>query len=187
MNTCFKKVKFGVPFLNPEYDLYKVQTMYKIFPIHKIFQLDIAAINPELVKWFTDRNVEIKSYIFLTPPKSKSLIHIDGLDFHDCWALNYSWGSESHTMDWWKPLNDSLPAAGKTQAITTYRSWKETEVTKIESTMIDTPTICNIGIPHSVENSSTEIRWSVSIRPKIFTRWPTAMELFSKEILAYDN
>lgn len=187
MTKCFKKVKFGMPFLNPDYELDKIQNACRVFPIHKIFQLSVDAINPELVKWFRDRDVEIKSFIFLTPPKTKSLIHIDGLNFHDFWALNFAWGSESHSMDWWRPYSKNLPEAGKTQATTTYRSWKELEVTKIESTMIETPTICNIGIPHSVENFSTDIRWSVSIRPKTFTRWATAMNLFSKEILEYEK
>jgi hypothetical protein len=183
----FKKIKLDIPWINPDYDLVGLQRKCEIFPIHKIFQLDITALNPELIDWFLSKGMNIKAYIFLTPPLKKSLIHIDGNTLHDCWAMNWSWGSEDHAMHWYTPNTNISSDSGATGAGTTYKSWGSDEVTRVASTKIDSPTICNIGSPHQVENYSTTNRWSISIRPQIFTRWETAMTVFSKEIMEYEN
>ena len=183
----FKKIKLDIPWINPAYDIVGLQRKCEIFPIHKIFQLDINALNPTLVDWFGNKGILIKAYIFLTPPLSKSLIHIDGDDFHECWALNWAWGNDQHEMHWYT-LNDQVSiTGGSTRAGTTYKSWNENEVVKIASTKIDTPTICKIGVPHQAENYSTLTRWSISIRPQVFTKWDRAMSVFSNEIKEYEN
>lgn len=178
----FKKLNLSIPWLNPNYDLESDQRKYKVFPIHKIFQLNLNALNPELIDWFKEKQIEIKAFIFLTPPKKNSVIHIDGNKFHDYWALNWAWGCNEHQMSWWKPYNNSLPELGNTQASTLYRAWTEEEVTQVASTKIDVPTICRIGVPHRSENPSDEIRWSISIRPIEFTPWEVAMDVFKNEI-----
>lgn len=179
---CFKKLNLSIPWLNPDYDLAADQRRYQIFPIHKIFQLNLDALNPELIDWFKEKQIDIKAFIFLTPPMKTSLIHIDGNTFHDYWALNWAWGCDEHQMSWWKPLNKTIPAVNNTQASTSYRAWTEDEVTKIASTKIDVPTICRIGVPHRAENPSDTVRWSISIRPKEFTPWAVAMDVFKNEI-----
>ncbi len=183
----FKKIKLDIPWINPEYDMDGLQRKCAIFPIHKIFQLDINALNPALIEWFDSKEIQVKAYIFLTPPLSKSLIHIDGDDFHDCWALNWAWGNDNHEMHWYVPSSELSITNGSTGAGTTYKSWKEEEVIKVASTKIDTPTVCRIGVPHRVENHSTVNRWSISIRPQIFTRWDRGMSVFSKEIMEFEN
>lgn len=183
----FKKIKLDIPWINPDYDLVGLQRKCEIFPIHKIFQLDTNALNPQLIEWFNQKSIKIKAYIFLTPPNSKSLIHIDGDDFHDCWALNWAWGNDEHVMNWYTTESDLTTVNGATRAGTTYKSWSEDEVFKVSSTKIDIPTICRIGVPHGVENYSVLPRWSISIRPQIFTKWDRAMAVFSKEIEEYNN
>jgi len=183
----FKKIKLDIPWINPDYDIVGLQRRCAIFPIHKIFQLDITALNPMLIDWFKEKDILIKAYIFLTPPLSKSLIHIDGDDFHDCWALNWAWGNDQHEMHWYTPNGQLDVNGGSTRAGTTYRSWDENEVVKVASTKVDTPTICKIGVPHRAENYSTLTRWSISIRPQVFTKWDRAMSVFSKEIKEYEN
>jgi hypothetical protein len=183
----FKKIKLDIPWINPEYDLSGLQKKYEIFPIHKIFQLDLVALNPALIDWFADHDIIIKAYIFLTPPFKKSLIHIDGNTLHDCWAINWAWGSDNHIMNWYSASNTPNSDSGGTNAGTTYKSWNENEVIKVASTTINSPTICNIGSPHRVENFSSSTRWSISIRPQLFTRWETAMSVFNKEIEEYNN
>ena len=184
----FKKIKLDIPWMNLDYNLESFQRKASVYPIHKIFQLEYAALNPALVDWFRNKGVEIKGYIFITPPNSKSLIHVDGLQFHDCWSLNWAWGSSDHAMSWWKPNDTTLtPTRGDTKASTSYLTWSEVEATKVAETVIDAPTICHIGSPHRVENFTNSLRWAVSIRPTVFTDWKTAIKLFENEIKEYRN
>lgn len=190
MIEYFKKIKLDIPLINPNFDMPSLQRKCEIFPIHRIFQLELNAINPELINWFEEKDILIKAFIFLTPPKKNSLIHIDGKDFNTCWAMNWAWGCDDHEMNWYTPITADSPISSKvarstTSAGTTYRTWDESEVIKVASTKIDGPTICSIGAPHRVENRSLTTRWSISIRPQIFTKWDVAMKVFSKEIKEY--
>ena len=90
-------------------------------------------------------------------------------------------------MNWYSASNTPNSDSGGTNAGTTYKSWNKNEVIKVASTTINSPTICNIGSPHRVENFSSSTRWSISIRPQLFTRWETAMSVFNKEIEEYNN
>lgn len=169
----FYKINLDISWANPKYKDEAIRSITaRKFPIHNIWQLPKNYINPELVDLMRGMGFTgLKGYFFTTPPNSSSIIHVDSnVPMNDKWALNWSWGSDDHDMTWYLLKQDYKPKmmrdAVATGAYTKFLDFSPDSVELLDTTVVEesSPTVVKIGIPHRVENRSSNVRWSVSIR-----------------------
>ena len=108
---------------------------------HITLKIDVEkSLNPDLIKFFNNLDLNIKAMVFRTPPHNKCSIHVDGFLTHQQWGVNWVWGND-HLMSWWKPNSPKLKLENfkKTNAKTPYLFWDDDDVTLLESVKITKP------------------------------------------------
>jgi hypothetical protein len=152
---------------------------------HITLKIDVErSLNPDLIKFFNDLDLNIKAMVFRTPPRNKCSIHVDGFLTHQQWGVNWVWGND-HLMSWWKPNSPKLKLENfkKTNAKTPYLFWDDDDVTLLESVKITKPVIIKTGVPHRVENFSDSDRWCLTVRPVVPSNWDVALKTFKEYII----
>jgi hypothetical protein len=102
---------------------------------------------------------------FHTPPNLQMRPHIDGPVFGcDRTKLNFVYGGEGSHMVWWELKDPSFrPTANSNVVGAKYISVPHHMCVEAARTKIIGPTLVNVGRIHSMENTSSERRWCVSL------------------------
>ena len=119
--------------------------------------------------------------LFISNPMTATEIHCDGPSLS--YAINYSWGTDSFRMKWFK---ETFPGKEKfTTAKTRYSVYDKNQVEQIEETVIpgNSLILVRINIPHSVENFKNNTRYCLSIRGTPVLDWNGIVNCF-KNFLA---
>jgi hypothetical protein len=98
---------------------------------------------------------------FYTPPHTSSFIHIDG-NGGSIAKINYVFGANGSTMQWFKEKNPGTGQVQDTILDTPYLSYHEKDVEFIYSAEVKQPSMVEVGVPHNVVNATDESRWCLS-------------------------
>jgi hypothetical protein len=126
-------------------------------------QLNLNAINPEIIELFSKLSLNIiLAEVFYSKPNLFSGIHVDSTG-GDINKINWIYGGTDCSMNWYSvknPVNkkDLEQTSINTQSTKYYFN----EVNIIESTVLKSPSLVNVGIPHNVKNKN-EHRWCISL------------------------
>jgi hypothetical protein len=124
---------------------------------------------------FVKKPVEIKEVIlFGQGPNNVQGLHVDGYsesrDGSSNWALNIPvLNCTQGEMIWYTGTYTYIPATNKSNIKFLQLQWQG-ELPKLNSRIIDIPTIVKVDIPHSVVNHSDKRRLMLSVRftPDLF-------------------
>jgi hypothetical protein len=129
-------------------------------------QFDIAdKIDPRMIDLLKKHGLEVdRAESFYIPPRGVLPIHVDGLELNNMTKINFIYGDPGSRMLWWKPCDPTQPIKfQKTPSGTCYIPLAEDEAEIIYSAEIRNAALLNVGIFHSVINSTDSPRWSISI------------------------
>jgi hypothetical protein len=121
-------------------------------------------LDVRVLRFLEDLGIAVRhAEAFHTPPKTTLHLHVDGANLDDCAKLNWCYGGGSTKMMWWKlkPGKEAIPQ--KTAIGTNYLTMHANDCVPVHSWHIKTPTLVNVGRPHSVPNFSDESRWVISL------------------------
>lgn len=133
-----------------------------------------SEVNPDLLDWFEDRGFWIKNCdIFCSPPNFTLGIHVDGTRLDNRIATNWAYENEEDPgyMEWWEPKpgfenpSDLKPEDHGAYSISTTPyalAWTEDQCNKLHRSVVGSPSLVNIGVPHSMSNGGSQ-RYAISI------------------------
>jgi hypothetical protein len=141
-------------------------------------RLNLDVINPEIIELFSKLSLNIVlAEVFYSNPYLFSEIHSDSTG-GDINKINWIYGGDNCSMNWYsiKTANNKKDFV-KTPIDTRYTVYHLDEVNTIQSTVIKSPSLVNVGIPHNVKNENRH-RWCISFvyKFKNSSRRPTMSE-----------
>jgi hypothetical protein len=146
---------FGMPLLLDDIDPF-------LFPKIRHAYLSLDKINPKIIELFSNLSLDIILVeVFYSHPNFFSGIHADqtGGDIN---RINWIYGGTGCSMNWYSIKTPEVQKTTKKTVINTrYIQYHIKEVDIIESTVLKSPSLVNIGIPHNVKNKN-EHRWCIS-------------------------
>jgi hypothetical protein len=113
-------------------------------------------INPVLVDFLASVGLYIppnkRNLSFLSPPYyAESNIHIDSFELtHDRTALNFVYGGEDSTMNWYKPVDSNNKGTHFIGVGYRCIMFSEDEVALVHQVRVGFPSLINTGIPHNI-------------------------------------
>lgn len=128
--------------------------------------LDLNDLHPNFLKILNDKDLTvIHAEVFKTNFLNNSWpIHIDADNkLGDVPKINWVYGNRECPMIWYKLKNNIRSEQKITATGTGYHDFDPDTVEEIDRTFIQTPSIIQAGVPHTVINSSNKNRWCVSI------------------------
>lgn len=132
-------------------------------------------------------------WAFWVPPRSKQLLHLDGLELDNHVKINFAVGDPKSEMTWWTPKEDFKQ---REQHLVKYQHrgyiLQEEDCNRVWSQSIGQPSLVNVGHFHSVDNSQSDTgRWAFSYVPNYKTGgvvlWEDAIHLLAKYIDTEDK
>jgi hypothetical protein len=160
-DNCYHRY-LNIPF-DPNIDLFNRieydQSRYTHVEIKK------EEINPKLLSWFSQYNIEITWYeAFYTPPNGGKLpIHTDGDEDIDYIKINWTYGAPGSTLCWWEPRSKEYINTVETVFGTRYYTADEQNCNKLYEVEINKPSLVNAGKFHSTYNPTQEGRWTFTM------------------------
>jgi hypothetical protein len=128
------------------------------------YQLDRDLLSDDIIKFFADHGFIVTFVdIFYRPAGVGSRIHSDTEKRGDYAKLNWVYGGEGSIMNWYTPNQNEMGITDETVVSTYAVYYKPEEVTLAHSQIIGTPTLVQVGVPHSVDNNVIADRYCVSI------------------------
>jgi hypothetical protein len=177
----------NIPF-DPQIDLFNRENYDTEQYAH--IRLKEEEINPKLVKWFEQFNIEIHWYeAFYTPPNGGKLpIHTDSDDDGEHIKINWTYGAPGSKLIWWEPKSKDYIQIVKTAFGVQYCTIDEAHSTKVYEAEINKPSLVNASQFHSTFNPTTEGRWTCSmplsdLKTGIKVTWDDAMKRFEGIII----
>lgn len=129
--------------------------------MHYPFSID--NMDPRVLEFLSDFGLTFSHMeVFHTPPLSTLPIHIDGPRQSNLVKLNWCFGAPGSKMLWWKLKQGTVMKEGVTPVDTRYLFAEQRDCVMIEAARIGTPTLVNVGVPHSILNQTGEPRWVLS-------------------------
>lgn len=157
MKHYYFDIDLDIPVLKPNINLSNIKDYHNKFTV-------IEYVNPEIVKFFKQRNLVLLPYIeiFNSKPNYVGPIHVD-VGHGDFAKMNWVFGGKDSTMNWYEPTVSDKPVA-TTLGNRDYIYYDTTEVNhKLSHTIgIDRPSVVQVGVPHNSTNYS-EHRYCVSL------------------------
>ena len=141
--------------------LKEVQASYNNLDQMMIFKM--PTVDKNLSKFLSGVGIYVThGEIFYTPPHGKLPIHVDLHEFSNNCKLNFIFGAEGSKMIWWDKKTDINLRFVYTPIGTKYIMLDEDECIPIHSAEIKQPSLVNVGILHSINNTTDEGRWCMS-------------------------
>jgi hypothetical protein len=137
-------------------------------------------VNPELINFFENKGLYLKNVdVFCSPPGFYLQIHIDGiaLGTNIC-AINWQYCDEKGSyMQWWNPKpqfankdiikpENFIENSYKIKTTKYAYAWTPEECNLVHTSEIGFPSLVNIGVPHSMKNSTKVNRYAISLTLK---------------------
>jgi hypothetical protein len=127
------------------------------------FKLNINVLSKDLLEFFKEHDLAVRLVeIFYRPAGTASRVHVDTQEPGDYAKLNWAYGGEGSVMNWFSIKDDDKGAIDSTPVSSYAWYYNKSEVTLVHSAEVGQPSLVQVGIPHSVENVTTE-RFCVSI------------------------
>ncbi len=121
-------------------------------------------VDPVVIDFLADVGITIShAEGFLTPAKQLLPIHVDGPEINNIAKLNWQWQAQGSWMLWWKLKRNAEAKLHTTGIGTRYLKAEAADCIPIYRHQIKTPTLVNVGTPHSVINTTAEPRWVLSL------------------------
>lgn len=142
-----------------------LQAQYSRFDTNMMFWLKFADMDSNFVKFLAQCRMMVHhAEAFYIAPGQSLVIHIDGPTISNCCKLNWVYGGQGSKMQWWAQKDPGRQLETKrTPTGTRYVQFDREECKMIWSDSIGCPSLVNVGVPHSVDNSmSSEPRWCLS-------------------------
>lgn len=128
------------------------------------FKMDPTLADPRVLAWLDERGISLShAEVFYTPPRALLPIHVDGPELSDITKLNWCWGGVGSKMLWWKLKKGIEPIMKFTGIGTRYLTMAASDCVTVAQHVIKSPTLVNVGQPHSVFNMGPEGRWVLSL------------------------
>ena len=152
----FYNLDFGIPLLSDSIDPF-------LFPKVRHTQLNFDTLNPRIIELFSKLSLNIiLAEVFYSKPNFFSVIHTDSAA-GDINKINWIYGGTDCSMNWYSVKNlVNKKDIEKTSINTQYTRYHSNEVDIIESTVLKSPSLVNVGIPHNVTNKNQH-RWCISL------------------------
>lgn len=133
-------------------------------------------INPYWIKKIENHNMRVVRVELFYGPKEFPYtmgIHIDHA-YGDRAKINWIYGGEGSLMHWYRALAPHSKQVLATPVHSNYTLYEPDEVRLLHSTVVETPSIVQSGIPHNITNPGRE-RWcySMVIEDNITKEQPT--------------
>lgn len=156
MNTYVTELNFPYLLLRSDVDPYS-------FPKVRHTQLNLNIINPKIIELFSKLSLNIILIeVFYSRPNFFSGIHTDSTG-GDINKINWIYGGNDCSMNWYSIKTPEVKKdIEKTPINTRYTEYRASEVDIIESTVLKSPSLINVGIPHNIKNKN-EHRWCISL------------------------
>lgn len=152
-------------FLNINIPLFNESITFDDFPKTNISIIDHKKyLHNNIFELLDSLNLKVhhvETFFKTSGAHKESRIHIDG-PLGDYIKLNWVFRSGDSQMCWYSPKIKSNKPILKTKTGTPYILYNRYEVDEIEKTIIQNPTLVQVGIPHNIINI-TESRLCVSI------------------------
>jgi hypothetical protein len=163
----------------------KNNTIMTYLPITDIVHEDILLHLMSMLKITFNQCI-----LFSTRPNFTLNIHKDTGSYYSNgemlspWAINIAINSSSHTMKWYKEVNDSAAERLTNPMGSKYYHIDPKNVYEVEEAVIDCPTLVRTDIPHNVINYDVNnFRYCISIRNDRNTMsWEEAYKKFKDVI-----
>lgn len=134
------------------------------FSVLRIFKPPSSVIDPRVVELLDDSGIcVLHTEIFYTPPFAVLPIHVDGPVLSNRAKLNFVYDSPTSTMNWYRVKAGCEIPMLTTPIGTRYLKPNQEDCMMVAATRIRTPTLVNVGVPHSVINQVPTGRWCLSI------------------------
>lgn len=126
-------------------------------------RLDLSILNPKIIELFSKLSLNIiLAEVFYSTPFMFSGIHTDSTG-GDINKINWIYGGDGCHMNWYSTKISAIEKNIEKSAINTQcASYAYDEVDIIESTVLKSPSLVNVGIPHNIKNKN-EHRWCISL------------------------
>ena len=136
-----------------------------------------AQLSPAMQAITGQQHTVASALIFALPAGMRGTLHVDGNDplrsGHPNSALNIPlYNCQYNHMSWYSGRYELLAKVGDTGIKYLDMIWLD-EPTEVCTTVIDTPTLVRVDVPHSVCNLSSDRRLVISVRfnPDIIEDW----------------
>lgn len=172
-------------------DIYPLKAGFRFPPTHSIKNKDIWHLYPkydttsicsqELLDFLSTLGLVPVAgcLLFFAPAKKYLTIHSDGDGNPNIWALNWTLSKTKPSMIWYNPITDgSYNTVNETTTPTTFIQYSLDQVREVHREAILSPSLVNIGVPHSGYNDTDEDAWLFSVRFKNKLTIDQAYELF---------
>jgi hypothetical protein len=132
------------------------------------------------------------SEAFYTPPGMTLGIHTDGRDksgpYSNRCKINWIYGAPTSVMKWFAPISDEYTGIDHvTKAGTVSRVFEKHMIKEVFSSKLKSPSLLNVGRPHTVVNDTPEQRWCFSytirnLRNGGILQWSDAIKILDSVI-----
>jgi len=154
---------FDIALDNPE-PLFKADYQHPHYDERQHINIDLSAINPYWIELMQSHDVEVYRVELFYGPKDVPYvmgIHTDR-SYGDWGKINWVFGGAGSQMHWYKPLTASQKEVKATAVHSNYNLFEAEEVRLIHSSVIASPSIVQVGLPHNITNPGAE-RWCYSM------------------------
>jgi len=144
---------------------FKISTFKFYFVVHKIFFNKI--LNYDVISIINNLNLKIDT-VELFYKNSKNVgpgSHIDDVVNKDFVKINWVYGDLNAVMLWRLPLDNYPGEINKNFGGHSYLYFPPDKTIDLKSIIIHSPSIVQVGVPHTITNISTE-RWAISLTVK---------------------
>lgn len=153
MNPYCVDIKLDIPVFNPKVNLESFTKSYW----NNVPKYDL---NMEILRFLKGFGLQIsKAELFYSEPNAFTPIHTDGAP-EDMAKLNWVFGGENSTMNWYKPTTDKPVKISEYHTL--YKGFELSEVELVHSQAVGTPSIVQVGVPHNATNGSNP-RWCLCL------------------------
>ena len=119
-------------------------------------------LHPDFKEFLKSKNVYAHHVeAFYSPPNFEQPIHIDDQG-GDYTKINFVWGGTDSIMHWYTPKEGLTIEPKVTPIDTKYFGFEKDEVNLLESAVVHSPSLIQVGIPHNITNPN-EHRLCVSV------------------------
>lgn len=144
-----------------EIDLSPLRALQESHASGKMMIFDYPRVDVKLTKFLRTYDLIVsKAEVFYIPPGESLPIHVDSDSFSNNCKLNWVFGGGE--MCWFKP-KEGIPLRYHTTPIgSKYLLFAAGDCVQIYQDTVGSPSLVNVGIPHSVNNDTDAGRWCIS-------------------------
>ena len=150
--------------LDDDTPLFKPDYQHPHYTEREHVNVDVSVINPYWFEQLAQHDLEFyRLELFYGPPGLDYVmgIHTDRT-FGDWGKINWIYGGEGYQMHWYKPIASSSLSHAETKVHSRYDLYEPDQVQKLYSTVPQSPSIVQVGVPHNITNPGQE-RWCYSM------------------------